>query len=101
MPPEILKIEKDLNKLEIQWKELATDPKYPILNYLVQIKKEGESQKWMNCTTIETEGNSMRCVMEDLETADYIVRVSARNAAGYSEFTVRKVSTQESPGNKE
>ena len=95
-PPEILRVDSGLNDLEIHWKVIVTDPKFPILNYLVQIKEKGESQKWTNCTTITTEANSMMCVLGELKSnTEYVVRLSARNVAGNSEFTVREVSTKE------
>ena len=95
-PPEIVRVDSGLNDLEIHWKVIVTDPKFPILDYLVQIKEKGESQKWINCTTITTEANSMMCVMGELKSnTEYVVRVSARNVAGNSEFTVREVSTEE------
>ena len=95
-PPEIVRVDSGLIDLEIRWKVIVTDPKFPILDYLVQIKEKGESQKWMNCTTTTTEANSMMCVMGELQSnTEYVVRVSARNLAGNSEFTVREVSTKE------
>ena len=95
-PPEIVRVDSGLNDLEIHWKVIVTDPKFPILNYLVQIKEKGESQKWINCTTTTTEANYMMCVMGMLKSnTEYVVRVSARNVAGNSEFTVREVSTKE------
>lgn len=91
-----MRVDSGLNNLKIYWKVIVTDPKFPILDYLVQIKEKGESRKWINCTTTTTEANSMMCIMGELKSnTEYVVRVSARNVAGSSEFTVREVPTKE------
>ena len=42
----------------------------------------------------------MMCRMDELKSnTEYIVRVSARNVVGFSEFTMREVSTKEPTGN--
>lgn len=54
----------------------------------------------MNCTQMTRETSSMMCVMNELETnTEYVVRLAAKNVVGYSEFTVREVSTEDAPGN--
>ena len=98
--PEILRIDRGVNNLEIHWKVTIADPNYPILDYLVQIKQKEGSQKWMNCTQMTSETSSMMCVMNELETnTEYVVRLAAKNVVGYSEFTVKEVSTEDAPGN--
>jgi len=40
--------------------------------------------------------------MNELETnTEYVVRLAAKNVVGYSEFTVREVSTEDAPETKE
>ena len=71
----------------------------PILDYLVQIRKKRESNRWINCTKITVREGSMMCVMKNLEeNMEYIVRISARNVVGYGNFTVREVLTKKGPG---
>lgn len=95
-PPEILRIDEGLNNLKIHWKESTTKPKFSILSYMVQVKEKGESHEWINCTQIENQTGSMMCRMDELKSnTEYIVRVSARNVVGFSEFTMREVSTKE------
>ena len=99
-PPEILRIDEGLNNLKIHWKESITKPKFSILSYMVQIKEKGESHEWINCAQIENQTGSMMCLMDELKSnTEYIVRVSARNVVGFSEFTMREVSTKEPTGN--
>lgn len=99
-PPEILRIDEGLNNLKIHWKESTTKPKFSILSYMVQVKEKGESHEWINCTQIENQTGSMMCRMDELKSnTEYIVRVSARNVVGFSEFTMREVSTKEPTGN--
>lgn len=67
---------------------------------MVQVKEKGESHEWINCTQIENQTGSMMCLMDELKSnTEYIVRVSARNVVGFSEFTMREVSTKEPTGN--
>ena len=67
---------------------------------MVQVKEKGESHEWINCTHIENQTGSMMCLFDELKSnTEYIVRVSARNVVGYSEFTMREVSTKEPTGN--
>ncbi|XP_068741715.1 hemicentin-1-like [Montipora capricornis] len=97
--PEVFRIETGTNKLEIQWKKLATIPHYPILYYLLQIRKKRGSYSWMNCTQITTKEDSLIGVINNLEAnMKYIVRISARNIVGYGQFTVKEASTKQIQG---
>ncbi|XP_068733670.1 neural cell adhesion molecule 1-like isoform X1 [Montipora capricornis] len=97
--PEVFRIETGMNKLEIQWKKLSAIPLYPILCYLVQIRKKREWNSWVNFTQITTKDDDMIGVINNLEAnMKYIVRISARNIVGYGKFTVKEVSTKQVQG---
>ena len=85
--------------MEIYWQAAIANPGSPVFDYLVKAKEKGESDNWKNCTEVQTSGNYLKCVVNDLRSETvYIVQVAARNVVGYSVFTETEAQTTKPAG---
>ncbi|KAL9964707.1 hypothetical protein ACROYT_G028383 [Oculina patagonica] len=92
--PEILRIDLGVDNMEIHWQASISKPDSPVLDYLVKVKEKDQSDRWRNCTEVQTKDSSLMCIMNDLKSGTvYIVEVAARNVVGYSAFTETEAQT--------